>query len=80
MESENSNLSNFHFQIRDLLWETESNLPKINMGSHESITELEQERADNPLEFSSVLKYAFQNRGDDKSKFNVTHLYVLFSA
>lgn len=50
------------------------------MGSHESVTELEQERADNPLEFSSVLKYAFQNRGDDKSKFNVTHLYVLFSA
>ena len=50
------------------------------MGSHESVTELEQERTDNPLEFSSVLKYAFQNRGDDKSKFNVTHLYVLFSA
>ncbi|XP_009131160.1 kinesin-like protein KIN-14A isoform X1 [Brassica rapa] len=66
----------YNEQIRDLLWETESNLPKINMGSHESITELEQERADNPLEFSSVLKYAFQNRGDDKSKFNVTHLIV----
>ncbi|KAH0888013.1 hypothetical protein HID58_050442 [Brassica napus] len=42
----------YNEQIRDLLWETESNLPKINMGSHESITELEQERADNPLEFS----------------------------
>ncbi|KAF3545212.1 hypothetical protein DY000_02000446 [Brassica cretica] len=66
----------YNEQIRDLLWETESNLPKINMGSHESITELEQERADNPLEFTSVLKYAFQNRGDDKSKFNVTHLIV----
>ncbi|WZY80296.1 hypothetical protein YC2023_026680 [Brassica napus] len=66
----------YNEQIRDLLWETESNLPKINMGSHESVTELEQERADNPLEFSSVLKYAFQNRGDDKSKFNVTHLIV----
>ncbi|CAN7005263.1 hypothetical protein BRARA_C00422 [Brassica rapa] len=66
----------YNEQVRDLLWETESNLPKINMGSHESVTELEQERTDNPLEFSSVLKYAFENRGDDKSKFNVTHLIV----
>ncbi|CAH8353662.1 unnamed protein product [Eruca vesicaria subsp. sativa] len=66
----------YNEQIRDLLWETESNLPKINMGSHESIVELEQEKAENPLEFLRVLKYAFQNRGDDKSKFNVTHLIV----
>lgn len=46
------------------------------MGSHESVIELEQEKAENPLEFLRVLKYAFQNRGSDKSKFNVTHLYV----
>ncbi|KAF8080607.1 hypothetical protein N665_0932s0007 [Sinapis alba] len=66
----------YNEQIRDLLWETESNLPKINMGSHESVIELEQEKADNPLEFLRILKYAFQNRGNDKSKFNVTHLIV----
>ncbi|KAG2335103.1 hypothetical protein Bca4012_016291 [Brassica carinata] len=66
----------YNEQIRDLLWETESNLPKINMGSHESVIELEQEKADNPLEFSRILNYAFQNRGNDKSKFNVTHLIV----
>lgn len=46
------------------------------MGSHESVIELEQEKAENPLEFLRVLKYAFQNRGSDKSKFNVTHLIV----
>ncbi|KAL0842900.1 hypothetical protein Bca101_016145 [Brassica carinata] len=66
----------YNEQIRDLLWETESNLPKINMGSHESVIELEQEKAENPLEFSRILNYAFQNRGNDKSKFNVTHLIV----
>ncbi|KAJ4908575.1 Kinesin-like protein KCA1 [Raphanus sativus] len=66
----------YNEQIRDLLWETESNLPRINMGSHESVIELEQEKAENPLEFLRVLKYAFQNRGSDKSKFNVTHLIV----
>uniref|UniRef100_A0A1J3FM27 Kinesin-like protein KCA2 n=1 Tax=Noccaea caerulescens TaxID=107243 RepID=A0A1J3FM27_NOCCA len=66
----------YNEQIRDLLSETQSNLPKINMGSHESIIELGQEKADNPLEFLRVLKSAFQNRGIDKSKFNVTHLIV----
>lgn len=80
MESKTSNSETFTFQIRDLLSETQSNLPKINMGSHESIIELGQEKADNPLEFLRVLKSAFQNRGIDKSKFNVTHLYVLFCA
>uniref|UniRef100_A0A1J3CBR9 Kinesin-like protein KCA1 n=1 Tax=Noccaea caerulescens TaxID=107243 RepID=A0A1J3CBR9_NOCCA len=66
----------YNEQIRDLLSETQSNLPKINMGSHESIIEVGQEKADNPLEFLRVLKSAFQNRGIDKSKFNVTHLIV----
>lgn len=48
------------------------------MGLDESVIELRQEKVDNPLEFLRVLKSAFQNRGNDKSKFNVTHLYVLF--
>ncbi|CAH2073237.1 unnamed protein product [Thlaspi arvense] len=64
----------YNEQIRDLLSESESNLPKINMGSHESIVELGQEKVDNPLEFLRVLKSAFQNRGFDKS--NVTHLII----
>ncbi|CAN8256716.1 unnamed protein product [Cochlearia groenlandica] len=66
----------YNEQIRDLLSETLSNLPKINMGSHENIIELVQEKVENPLEFLRVLKSAFQNRGIDKSKFNVTHLFV----
>ncbi|KAL1209028.1 Kinesin-like protein KIN-14A [Cardamine amara subsp. amara] len=66
----------YNEQIRDLLSETQSNLPNINMGLHESVIELGQEKVDNPLEFLRVLKSAFQNRGNDKSKFNVTHLIV----
>ncbi|CAA7027197.1 unnamed protein product [Microthlaspi erraticum] len=66
----------YNEQIRDLLSETQSNLPKINMGSHESVIELGQEKVDNPMEFLRVLKSAFQNRGVDKAKFNVTHLIV----
>ena len=49
------------------------------MGSPDSIIELVQEKVDNPLEFSRVLKAAFQSRGNDISKFNVSHLYGLHS-
>ncbi|KFK25321.1 hypothetical protein AALP_AA8G097600 [Arabis alpina] len=66
----------YNEQIRDLLSEIQSSLPKINMGLLESVIELGQEKVDNPLEFLRVLKSAFQNRGNDKSKFNVTHLIV----
>lgn len=47
------------------------------MGSAESFIELVQEKVDNPLDFSRVLKAAFQSRGNDTSKFNVSHLYGL---
>lgn len=47
------------------------------MGSPESFVELVQEKVDNPLEFSRVLKAALQGRGKDISKFNVSHLYGL---
>jgi len=50
------------------------------MDLHESVIELGQEKVDNPLEFLGVLKSAFLNRGNYKSKFNVTHLYVLYCA
>ncbi|KAG7601820.1 Kinesin motor domain [Arabidopsis thaliana x Arabidopsis arenosa] len=66
----------YNEQIRDLLSETQSNLPNINMDLHESVIELGQEKVDNPLEFLGVLKSAFLNRGNYKSKFNVTHLIV----
>ncbi|KAF2283907.1 hypothetical protein GH714_017111 [Hevea brasiliensis] len=63
-------------QDSDLLSESESSLQKICMGSAESFIELVQEKVDNPLDFSRVLKAAFQSRGNDTSKFNVSHLII----
>lgn len=51
----------------------------IRLGTAESFIELVQEKVDNPLEFSKVLKSAFQSRGNDVLKFNVSHLYVLYA-
>lgn len=62
-----------------MLFESGSSLQKVRMGLPESIIELVQEKADNPLEFSRVLKAAFQSRGNDISKFNVSNLYGLHS-
>uniref|UniRef100_A0A1J3IRP6 Kinesin-like protein KCA2 n=1 Tax=Noccaea caerulescens TaxID=107243 RepID=A0A1J3IRP6_NOCCA len=66
----------YNEQIRDLLSGCQSNLPKINMGLREPVIEVSQEKVDNPSEFLRVLKSAFQNSGNDKSKSNVTHLIV----
>ncbi|KAJ9177518.1 hypothetical protein P3X46_012730 [Hevea brasiliensis] len=66
----------YNEQISDLLSESESSLQKICMGSAESFIELVQEKVDNPLDFSRVLKAAFQSRGNDTSKFNVSHLII----
>lgn len=60
-----------------MLSESGSSLQKVRMGSPESFVELVQEKVDNPLEFSRVSKAAFQGRGEDISKFNVSHLYGL---
>lgn len=60
-----------------MLPETGNGLAKVRLRSLESSIELVQEKVDNPLEFSKVLKSAFQSRGNDVSKFNVSHLYVL---
>lgn len=54
-------------------------MPKLCIGSAENFVELVQEKVNNPLEFSTVLKTAFQNRGDDLLKINVSHLYVINS-
>ncbi|KAL5753335.1 hypothetical protein ACOSQ2_023842 [Xanthoceras sorbifolium] len=67
----------YNEQIRDLLSESGSSLAKIRLGSSESFIELVQEKVDNPLEFSKVLKSAFQRRGSYVSKFNVSHLIVM---
>lgn len=62
-------------QIRDLLLESGKSLPKLCFGSPEYFIELMQEKVDNPLDFSRVLKAAFQGRGNNPLKINVSHLY-----
>ncbi|KAJ6732748.1 KINESIN-LIKE PROTEIN KIN-14A-RELATED [Salix koriyanagi] len=84
--SESTSTSRFNFsvtvfelyneQITDLLSESESTSQKIRMGSLESFIELQQEKIDNPLDFSRILQAAFQRRGNDISKLNVSHLIV----
>lgn len=54
-------------------------MPKLCLGSPECSIELAQEKVDNPLDFSTVLKAAFQSRGNDLLKINVSHLYGLNS-
>lgn len=59
--------------------ESQSGLPKIQMGSTDYVAELVQEKVENPIDFTRVVKVAFQNRGTDVLKFNVSHLYGLAS-
>lgn len=66
----------YNEQMRDLLSELGDALPKVRLGSPESYVELVQEKVDNPLDFSRVLKAAFQSRGNDALKFNVSHLIL----
>jgi len=67
------------FQTRDLLLEAGKNTPKLSLGSPECFVELVQEKVDNPVEFSAVLKTASQTRENDLAKNNVSHLYGLNS-
>jgi len=66
----------FLTQVRDLLSESSSTVPKVRMGVQESFVELVQERVENPLEFSAALKIALQNRSVNSPKAMVSHLYV----
>ncbi|CAI0403745.1 unnamed protein product [Linum tenue] len=66
----------YNEKVRDLLAESEISSQKIQMGSAEFSIELEGLKVDNPLDFSRVLKAAIQCRGNDASKFNVSHLIV----
>ena len=63
-------------KIRDLLAEsvTSSNL---HVDSPDLFAGLVQEKVENPLDFSRILKAAFNARGNDISKLNVSHLYGL---
>lgn len=65
----------FILQIRDLLLESGNSHPKIRVGSSDFLVELVQEQVENPIDFIRVLKVAFQKRGTDELKFNVSHLY-----
>ncbi|XP_044469860.1 kinesin-like protein KIN-14B [Mangifera indica] len=67
----------YNEQIRDLLSESGGSLAMIRLGTAESFIKVVQEKVDNPLEFSKVLKSAFQSRGNDVLKFNVSHLIIM---
>ncbi|KAL5705853.1 Kinesin-like protein KIN-14B [Ranunculus cassubicifolius] len=66
----------YNEEVRDLLANLQSTLPRVRMGSPDSFTELVQEKVENPLDFSRVLKAGIQNRGADSLKLNVSHLIV----
>jgi len=66
----------YNDQVRDLLSESSSTVPKVRMGVQESFVELVQEKVENPLEFSGALKTALQNRSVNLPKAMVSHLYV----
>ncbi|CAL0311857.1 unnamed protein product [Lupinus luteus] len=66
----------YNEQTRDLLLESGKGMPKLCFGSPEYFVELSQEKVDNPLDFSKVLTSAFQRRGNDVLKINVSHLIV----
>ncbi|KAL6558729.1 Kinesin-like protein KIN-14B [Orobanche minor] len=67
----------YNEQITDLLLESGNAASKVCIGSFDRGLELVQEKVENPLEFSRVLKAAFQTRGTDASKFEVSHLIVM---
>ncbi|KAL6554907.1 Kinesin-like protein KIN-14A [Orobanche gracilis] len=67
----------YNEQITDLLLESGNAVSKVCIGSFDRGLELVQENVENPLEFSRVLKAAFQARGTDASKFEVSHLIVM---
>lgn len=66
----------YNEQTRDLLLESGKNMPTLSFGADECFVELVQEKVNNPLEFTIVLKTAFRNRGNDLLKINVSHLIV----
>uniref|UniRef100_A0A0D9WNA5 Kinesin motor domain-containing protein n=1 Tax=Leersia perrieri TaxID=77586 RepID=A0A0D9WNA5_9ORYZ len=66
----------YNDQVRDLLSESRSPVPKVRMGVQASFVELVQEKVENPLEFSGSLKTALENRSVNSLKAMVSHLIV----
>ncbi|KAM0918140.1 hypothetical protein ACQ4PT_008787 [Festuca glaucescens] len=66
----------YNDQVRDLLSESRSTVPKVRMGVQESFVELVQEKVENPLEFSGALKTALQNQSVNSMKAMVSHLII----
>lgn len=66
----------YNDQVRDLLSESRSTVPKVRMGVQESFVELVQEKVENPLEFSGALKAALQNQSVNSTKAMVSHLII----
>uniref|UniRef100_A0A0E0HMQ6 Kinesin motor domain-containing protein n=1 Tax=Oryza nivara TaxID=4536 RepID=A0A0E0HMQ6_ORYNI len=66
----------YNDQVRDLLSDSISPVPKVRMGVQESFVELVQEKVENPLEFSNSLKAALENRSANSLKAMVSHLIV----
>nr|XP_010942682.1 kinesin-like protein KIN-14L isoform X1 [Elaeis guineensis] len=66
----------YNEQVQDLLGESINSISRINIGPQDSFVELVQQKVDNPLDFSMLLKEAIQNRGRDSAKATVSHLVV----
>ncbi|KAJ8491359.1 hypothetical protein OPV22_013080 [Ensete ventricosum] len=66
----------YNEQVQDLLATSLSSLPRNQLDYRDSSLELTQEKVDNPLVFSRVLKAALQNRGTDSSKAIMSHLII----
>ncbi|GFP90699.1 kinesin-like protein kca2 [Phtheirospermum japonicum] len=67
----------YNEQITDLLLESGNAVSKVRIGSLDYSVELVQEKVENPIEFSRVLKAAFRAREIDTLKFEVSHLIVM---
>ncbi|KAF5764033.1 putative minus-end-directed kinesin ATPase [Helianthus annuus] len=63
-------------QTHDLLSESESGLSKVRMGSLDSFVDLVQEKVDNPLDFSKLIKKSLLSRNGDNTKINSSHLII----
>ncbi|KAL5992670.1 Kinesin-like protein KIN-14L [Asimina triloba] len=66
----------YNEQVQDLLAHSGNILSKVCLGPPDSFVELVQEKVENPLDFSRVLKMGLQRRGMDISKCNVSHLVI----
>ncbi|CAM0913789.1 unnamed protein product [Alopecurus aequalis] len=66
----------YNDQVRDLLLESRSTVPKVRMGVQESFVELVQEKVENPLDFSGALKTALQHQSVNLMKAMVSHLII----